>query len=307
MAYANEFPSNESTGLFQKFSLENRALRTRKLADCRVYAGCHIRRQPSPRKAISTRFSDDDGWDIDAQVRFWDGHTALNCLREATPIKYSPRAPAARPRAKPGAISEWRGGHNAQRGSVPLLPQGRNRASWLPDDMRSNLGGGPIQHPWRPDRPAFPTASLLSPRLPQLSPRPMLSMAEVNEQAIREGLSSAFPTASMRPTMPPQQPLASVKAVPQLQASPRGKAAMASQAEQLALIKDTRNMIDRHHKTMHQAFLAMDKARSRQISSPGYAPNLLPPHPPSAINTPLRLIPMHGTPTTTPDPYESQT
>ena len=135
----------------------------------------------------------------------------------------------------------------------------------------------------------------------------MLSMAEVNEQAIREGLSSAFPTASMRPTMPPQQPLASVKAVPQLQASPRGKAAMASQAEQLALIKDTRNMIDRHHKTMHQAFLAMDKARSRQISSPGYAPNPLPPHPLSAINTPLRLIPMHGTPTTTPDPYESQT
>merc|ERR1740133_5510 len=149
MAYANEFPSNESTGSFQKFSLENRALRTRKLADCRVYAGCHVRRQASPRKAISTRFSDDDGWDIDAQVRFWDGHTALNCLREATPINYSPRGPVSRPRAQPGAISE-RGPyrHNGAYGGVPLLPQGRNRASWLPDDMRSNLGGGPIQHPW---------------------------------------------------------------------------------------------------------------------------------------------------------------
>ena len=266
MAYQNEFPSTESTGSFQKFSLENRALRTRKLADCRVYAGCHIRRQLSPRKSTSTRFSDDEGWDIDAQVRFWDGHTALNCLREATPINYSPRGPVSRPRAQPGAISE-RGPyrHNGAYGGVPLLPQGRNRASWLPDDMRSNLGGGPIQHPWRPDRPKFDAKKLLSPRtvLPQLSPRPMLSMAQVNEQAIREGLSVVWPAASMRPTMPmpPQQPLASVKSVPQLQASPRGKAEMVSQAQQLALIKDTRNMIDRHHKTMHQAFLAMDKAR----------------------------------------------
>jgi hypothetical protein len=279
MAYANEFPSNESISSFRKYSLENRQQRTRKLADCRVYAGCHIRRQLSPRKSISTRFSDDDGWDIDAQIRFWDGHTALNCAREAIPIKYSPRGPAARARAHPGAISEWRGGHNAARGDVPLAPQGRSRASWLPDDMRSNLGGGPIQHPWRPDRPAFPTASLLSPRLPQLSPRPMLSMAEVNEQAIREGLSAAWPAASMRPTMPQQQPLASVKAVPQLQASPRGKAAMMPQAEQLALIKETRNMIERHHKTMHQAFLAMDKARSRPIFSPAHAPNPQPPTP----------------------------
>ena len=40
------------------------------------------------------------------------------------------------------------------------------------------------------------------------------------------------------------------------QASPRVIAAM-----QPGLIEDTRHMIDRHHKTMHQAFLAMDKAR----------------------------------------------
>ena len=43
---------------------------------------------------------------------------------------------------------------------------------------------------------------------------------------------------------------------PQGQASPRAIAAV-----QPALIKDTRDMIERHHKTLHQAFLAMDKAR----------------------------------------------
>jgi hypothetical protein len=58
------------------------------------------------------------------------------------------------------------------------------------------------------------------------------------------------------------------------QASPRVIAAM-----QPGLIEDTRHMIDRHHKTMHQAFLAMDKARSRPIFSPAHAPNPQPPTP----------------------------
>ena len=316
MAHVNEFPSNESTSSFQKYSKENRQQRIRKLADCRIYAGSHVRRQLSPRKSNSWRFSDDEGWELDAQIRFWDGHTALNCLREATPIQYSPRGPAARARAHPGAISDWRGGHNAQRGDVPLLPHGRNRAPWLPDDVRSHIGGGPIQHPWRPDRPALPTASLISPRLvlpaalPQLSPRPMLSMAEANEQAIREGFSAAWPDGmrpTVRPTMPTKQPLASVKPVPQ--ASPRGQAAILSEKQKLALIKDTRNMIERHHKTMHEAFLAMDKARSRPTPLACLKPGPCPNHPtlskgPCLLATPLRLmpkVPMPGIPTTAAD------
>ena len=316
MANVNEFASNESTSSFQKYSKENRQQRIRKLADCRIYAGSHVRRQLSPRKSNSWRFSDDEGWELDAQIRFWDGHTALNCLREATPIQYSPRGPAARARAHPGAISDWRGGHNAQRGDVPLLPHGRNRAPWLPDDVRSHIGGGPIQHPWRPDRPALPTASLISPRLvlpaalPQLSPRPMLSMAEANEQAIREGFSAAWPDGmrpTVRPTMPTKQPLASVKPVPQ--ASPRGQAAILSEKQKLALIKDTRNMIERHHKTMHEAFLAMDKARSRPTPLACLKPGPCPNHPtlskgPCLLATPLRLmpkVPMPGIPTTAAD------
>jgi hypothetical protein len=94
-------------------------------------------------------------------------------------------------------------------------------------------------------------------------------MAQANEQAIREGLSAAWPDGmrpTVRPTMPTKPPLASVKPVPQLQASPRGKAAILSETQKLALIKDTRHMIERHHKTMHEAFLAMDKARSRPTS-----------------------------------------
>ena len=58
---------------------------------------------------------------------------------------------------------------------------------------------------------------------------------------------------------------------PQGQASPRTIAAV-----QPALIKDTRDMIERHHKTMHQAFLAMDKARSGPIASPDQAPIIVP-------------------------------
>ena len=85
MAHVNEFPSNESTSSFQKYSKENRQQRIPKLADCRIYAGSHVRRQLSPRKKNSWRFSDDEGWELDAQTRFWDGHTALNCLREASP------------------------------------------------------------------------------------------------------------------------------------------------------------------------------------------------------------------------------
>jgi len=95
----------------------------------------------------------------------------------------------------------------------------------------------------------------------------MLSMAEANEQAIREGFSAAWPDGmrpTVRPTMPTKQPLASVKPVPQ-QASPRGQAAILSEKQKLALIKDTRNMIERHHKTMHDAFLAMDKDRNGRL------------------------------------------
>jgi len=134
----------------------------------------------------------------------------------------------------------------------------------------------------------------------------MLSMAEANEQAIREGFSAAWPDG-MRPTMPTKQPLASVKPVPQ--ASPRGQAAILSEKQKLALIKDTRNMIERHHKTMHEAFLAMDKARSWPTPLACLKPGPCPNHPtlskgPCLLATPLRLmpkVPMPGIPTTAAD------
>ena len=70
------------------------------------------------------------------------------------------------------------------------------------------------------------------------------------------------------------------EAVPQ-RASPRGQAAILSEKQKLALIKDTRNMIERHHKTMHDAFLAMDKARSRPTPLACLKPGPCPNHPPS--------------------------
>ena len=248
MAYRDSF-SDASTASFRKYSWENRQQKTRKLADCRVYTGDYIKRQLTPRMPLPTRVAE-DGWDVDVQAKCWNAHTAVNCLREGTRKNYSPRSQSDRARAHPGAISDWRGG-------APLAPYGRNRASWLPDDMRSNLGGGPMQHPWRPENPPFPTESLLSPRLPQLSPRPMLSIAKANE-----GLAPWPAALGLRPAMP--QPPAI--AAPQPQISPRNQSKdMLTQSERLALIKSTRNMIDRHHRTMHQAFLAMDKERPGRI------------------------------------------
>ena len=69
MAHVNEFPSNESTSSFQKYSKENRQQRIRKLADCRIYAGSHVQRQLSHMIKLR-RFSDDEAGNLTPKPGF---------------------------------------------------------------------------------------------------------------------------------------------------------------------------------------------------------------------------------------------
>lgn len=68
------------------------------------------------------------------------------------------------------------------------------------------------------------------------------------------------PTTTVTPTTntPTVTPTANMPTVTPVQTGPLATAAM----QPGGLIDATRLMIDRHHKTMHQAFLAMDKARA---------------------------------------------
>ena len=81
---------------------------------------------------------------------------------------------------------------------------------------------------------------------------------------------------TLQPLLQPHTAVqSSVQQQPSARADTPGQASPREIVAQPGLINDTRDMIDRHHKTMHQAFLAMDKARAAsRLSSPGPGPDL---------------------------------
>ena len=81
---------------------------------------------------------------------------------------------------------------------------------------------------------------------------------------------------TLQPLLQPHTAVqSSVQQQPSARADTPGQASPREIVAQPGLINDTRDMIDRHHKTMHQAFLAMDKAHAAsRLSSPGPGPDL---------------------------------
>lgn len=82
--------------------------------------------------------------------------------------------------------------------------------------------------------------------------------SSVQQQPSKRAGTPTTTTVTPTTNTPTVTPTANMPTVTPVQAGPRATAAM----QPGGLIDATRLMIDRHHKTMHQAFLAMDKARA---------------------------------------------
>ena len=110
---------------------------------------------------------------------------------------------------------------------------------------------------------------------PNPYPDPYPNQLQASPRARVSAIAAAQP-ALINDTLRPHTAVqSSVQQQPSARADTPGQASPREIVAQPGLINDTRDMIDRHHKTMHQAFLAMDKAHAAsRLPSPGPGPRI---------------------------------